>query len=64
MVLKRYRGRSFPKCGNRDCPTNDKKVKKETGEQGKSSDKKVEPTAKKAAPKKRKTAVRKKKTDG
>ncbi len=64
MVLKRYRGRSFPKCGNRDCPTNEKKVKKETGEQGKSSDKKVEPTAKKAAPKKRKTAVRKKKTDG
>ncbi len=27
MVLKRYRGRSFPKCGNRDCPTNERKKK-------------------------------------
>jgi DNA topoisomerase-1 len=26
MVWKRFRGRSFPKCGNRDCPTNQKKA--------------------------------------
>ncbi len=22
MVWKRYRGRTYPRCGNRDCPTN------------------------------------------
>ncbi len=27
MVLKRYKGRSYPKCGNRDCITNRKKEK-------------------------------------
>jgi DNA topoisomerase-1 len=27
MVLKSYKGRSYPKCGNRDCPTNQKKAK-------------------------------------
>ena len=27
MVLKRYKGRSYPKCGNRDCITNKKKEK-------------------------------------
>ncbi len=29
MVLKRYRGRAYPKCGNRDCETNIRKVKAE-----------------------------------
>ena len=29
MVWKRYRGRTFPKCGNRDCPTNERKKKPE-----------------------------------
>lgn len=28
MVWKRYRGRAFPKCGNKNCPTNQKKDKK------------------------------------
>lgn len=28
MVWKRFRGRSFPACGNRDCPTNQKRKKK------------------------------------
>jgi DNA topoisomerase I len=27
MVWKNFRGRSFPKCGNKDCPTNQRKVK-------------------------------------
>jgi DNA topoisomerase-1 len=27
MVLKRFKGRSYPKCGNRDCTTNQKKSK-------------------------------------
>jgi DNA topoisomerase-1 len=27
MVMKHYKGRSFPKCGNRECPTNQKKPK-------------------------------------
>jgi DNA topoisomerase-1 len=27
MVWKRFRGRSFPRCGNRDCPTNQKRAK-------------------------------------
>ncbi|MDW7657871.1 MAG: type I DNA topoisomerase [Bacillota bacterium] len=27
MVWKRFRGRSFPRCGNRDCPTNQKRNK-------------------------------------
>lgn len=27
MVWKRFRGRSYPKCGNRECPTNQKKAK-------------------------------------
>lgn len=26
MVWKHYKGRSYPKCGNRDCPTNQKKT--------------------------------------
>lgn len=29
MVLKRFKGRSYPKCGNRDCTTNKKKEKPE-----------------------------------
>lgn len=29
MVLKRFKGRSYPKCGNRDCTTNKKKEKTE-----------------------------------
>jgi DNA topoisomerase-1 len=28
MVWKRFRGRSFPRCGNRDCPSNQRKTKK------------------------------------
>lgn len=36
MVWKRYRGRSFPKCGNRDCPTNQKKPKPEKKEKDQS----------------------------
>ena len=27
MVLKRFKGRSYPKCGNRDCETNKKREK-------------------------------------
>jgi len=27
MVLKHFKGRSYPKCGNRECPTNQKKEK-------------------------------------
>lgn len=27
MVWKKFRGRSYPKCGNKDCPTNQKKSK-------------------------------------
>lgn len=27
MVLKRFKGRTYPKCGNRECPTNQKKEK-------------------------------------
>lgn len=27
LVLKRFKGRTYPKCGNRDCPTNQKKEK-------------------------------------
>jgi len=29
MVWKNFRGRSFPKCGNKDCPTNQRKAKKD-----------------------------------
>ncbi len=32
MVLKRFKGRSYPKCGNRDCETNKKKEKIEVAE--------------------------------
>lgn len=32
MVLKKFRGRSYPKCGNRDCPTNKRKEKTEVAE--------------------------------
>jgi len=28
MVWKRFRGKSYPKCGNRECPTNARKSKK------------------------------------
>ncbi|MDD2213660.1 MAG: type I DNA topoisomerase [Oscillospiraceae bacterium] len=30
MVFKRFRGRSFPKCSNPDCPTNARSKKKKT----------------------------------
>jgi DNA topoisomerase-1 len=30
MVWKSFKGRGFPKCGNRDCPTNANRRKKET----------------------------------
>lgn len=30
MVWKRFRGKTYPKCGNRDCPTNARKNKGET----------------------------------
>jgi DNA topoisomerase I len=29
MVWKHFRGRSYPKCGNKDCPTNQRKEKAE-----------------------------------
>lgn len=55
MVWKRYRGRTFPKCGNRDCPTNEKRRKKDdsgddTAAAAAAGDKAV--TAKKPAAKK------------
>lgn len=31
MVWKRFRGKSYPKCGNRECPTNARKSKKSAG---------------------------------
>ena len=37
MVLKRFKGRTYPKCGNRDCPTNQKK-EKPTAEQAENSE--------------------------
>ena len=33
MVWKRFRGHTFPKCGNKDCPTNQKKAKPETADE-------------------------------
>ena len=27
MVWKRYKGRSYPRCGNKECPTNHRKTK-------------------------------------
>jgi ssDNA-binding Zn-finger/Zn-ribbon topoisomerase 1 len=27
MVWKRFKGRSYPRCGNKDCPTNQRKAK-------------------------------------
>jgi DNA topoisomerase-1 len=29
MVLKRFKGKAYPRCGNKDCTTNQRKVKKE-----------------------------------
>lgn len=33
MVWKHFKGRSFPKCGNKDCPTNQRKSKSGQAEQ-------------------------------
>lgn len=46
MVWKRFRGRSFPKCGNRECPTNQKKSKaaKDETESEKAEDPATTPT--------------------
>ena len=33
MVWKHFRGRSYPKCGNKDCPSNQKRVKAEDSAQ-------------------------------
>jgi len=38
MVMKRFRGRTFEKCGNKDCPTNKRKAKSKS--KSKSSSKK------------------------
>jgi DNA topoisomerase I len=60
MVWKRYRGRSFPRCGNRDCPTNERYKKKKTSEKGRSDEsKEQEKPKKKASARTRKTAKKK-----
>ncbi len=42
MVWKRFRGRSYPKCGNRDCPTNQKREKKSKDKAPESTDDQAE----------------------
>ena len=66
MVWKRFRGRSFPRCGNRDCPTNLKKEtsgKKEAGEKtADNMEPDTAPSEKAAAGTSKKTASAKKTT--
>lgn len=64
MVWKRFRGRSFPRCGNRDCPTNQKREKEqkkggETTEQPTEDQQSAQAEAKPAAASTRKKTVRK-----
>ncbi|MDD4744366.1 MAG: type I DNA topoisomerase [Eubacteriales bacterium] len=54
MVWKRYRGRTYPRCGNRDCPTNAKKEKPaENLEEDQDA-----PIAKEASPRAKTTAAK------
>ena len=45
MVWKRFRGRTYPKCGNRDCATN-QKAEKKTDDNGETDKKTTKTTAK------------------
>jgi len=33
MVLKRFRGRAYPRCANKDCPTNQRKTREKKEEE-------------------------------
>lgn len=57
MVWKRFRGRTYPKCGNRDCATN-QKAEKKTDDNGE-TDKKTTKTTAKAKTKTTKKPVKK-----
>lgn len=58
MVWKRFRGRTYPKCGNRDCSTNQKADKK-TDEKSETDSKSAKTTTKKSTSKTAKKPVKK-----